>query len=45
MGCGCKKKAQQAQQTQQTNTQSQTNTKVVQETINKTVEKYYKKKD
>jgi len=39
MGCGCKKKAQEAAKTQ-----TQTNTKTVQESINKTVEKYYGKK-
>ena len=43
MGCGCKKKAQQAQQ--QGQVQQQDNTKSVQEAVNKTVEKYYKKKD
>lgn len=37
MGCGCKKKT--TQQTQQT--QPRTNTTNVEESINKTVEKYY----
>jgi hypothetical protein len=40
MGCGCKKNK--TQQTQQT--QPKTNTTQVQESINKTVEKYYQKK-
>ena len=41
MGCGCKKMTQQPQAP----AQQQANTKSVQEVVNKTVEKYYKKKD